>query len=224
MHPRDACNIATVATNTRPSLTRWSGLSLLAGGILLAIHYATHPPGENGAEFVLSPLWIPSHIIQMPAMLLILFGLIGWYARQMHRSGSLALVAFVFAVVACVFGVVTPTWAVIVQWELTTVAPSLAALDGPLLASPFARSVLAITAISLAIGFILVAVVTIRDRTLPRPAGWLIIAGLVIAPAFVVSQAVAQIGGVITSLGLTWLGHALWSRPRPTVDPVIAPA
>lgn len=60
---------------------------------------------------------MPSHVIQMPAMILILFGLTGWYARQMRRGGSLALVGFVLAAIACVFGVVTPTWAVIVQWD-----------------------------------------------------------------------------------------------------------
>lgn len=160
----------------------------------------------------------------MPAMLLILFGLIGWYAREMHRGGALGLVGFISAVVACAFGVVTPTWAVIVQWELTTIAPSLAAVDGSLLGSPFARSVLAITAISLVVGLICVAVVTIRDRTLPRAAGWLIIAGLVIASAGVVSQAVALIGGVVASVGLAWLGHGLWSHPDATADLGVAPA
>lgn len=213
-----------MTTEAQVKLIRWRGLSLLAGGVLLAMHYATHPPGENGAEYVLSPLWVPSHVIQIPAMVLILFGLIGWYARQLRRGGSLALVGFIIAVVACVFGVVTPSWAVIVQWELTTISPGFAALEGPLLGSPFARSLIAITGVSLAAGFVIVAIVTIRDRSLPRLAGWLIIAGLVIALTIVVSQAIALIGGVVTSLGLAWLGYGLWSHPRPAGDAATAAA
>ena len=43
-------------------LIRWSGLALILGGIALAGHALTHPPGET-APYVFYPLWVPSHVL-----------------------------------------------------------------------------------------------------------------------------------------------------------------
>src|SRR6266487_4025863 len=80
-----------------PKLIRWSGLSMMLGGVSLAVHYITHPPGET-AKYAFEPLWGFSHWLGAFAWLLILFGLFGLYARQSQLAGRLGFIGFVMAV------------------------------------------------------------------------------------------------------------------------------
>ncbi len=62
------------------NLIRWSGLvSLLAGG-LYAVAALLHPVGENLTS-VNSSNWVPSHLIYWVSAILMLFSLMGLYAR-----------------------------------------------------------------------------------------------------------------------------------------------
>ncbi len=62
-------------------LMRLSGLSLIVGGIMLFIQFATHPMGD-GAQFVAMPIWVPSHAIGFVAFLFLLLGAIGLYLSR----------------------------------------------------------------------------------------------------------------------------------------------
>src|SRR5512138_3210082 len=79
-------------------LIRWSGLSLLLGGVAFAVHLLTHPPGET-AQYAFYPLWVPSHLIGGIASILILLGLVGLYVRQSEKVGLLGLIGFILAFV-----------------------------------------------------------------------------------------------------------------------------
>ena len=74
-------------------IVRWSGLSLMLGGVAFAVHLLTHPPGET-AQYAFYPLWVPSHLIGGIASILILLGLAGFYARQSEKVGFLGLIGF----------------------------------------------------------------------------------------------------------------------------------
>jgi hypothetical protein len=209
-------------------LLRWSGLSLVLGGITLAVHYITHPSGETW-QYALYPLWKPSHWLGGIAYLLIPLGLIGLYARQSEKVGWLGLIGFILTFV----GFAISAGANILL--SVAVLPFLAArgldwLDAPngeLFTSSGFQLTVGLIALGLP-GLLLLAVATLRARVLPRWGTWLVILtiplGIVAAvlvlfvgmsPSFT-HIASTLIGGVL-SLGLVAWGWALWSETGETV-------
>jgi len=98
---------------------------------------------------------------------------------------------------------------------------SLVDPHGPLMASSATQLALGLPAVSLVIGVLILAIVTLRARVLPQRGGWLIIFTLPLA--VVGSVVVIIIGtsfqgviqsvvGVLLGLGLVAWGWALWSE------------
>src|SRR6266702_1348173 len=98
VRPEGRRPIAFVRDRPAVDAIRWSGASLMLGGILLAVHSFTHPGGET-ARYTFDPLWVPSHVIGAVAYLLIPLGLIGLCARQSEKMGLLGLLGFVLTFV-----------------------------------------------------------------------------------------------------------------------------
>jgi hypothetical protein len=80
------------------TLIRWV---LIVGAVVLVIHQISHPLGETAA-FTREATWVPSHVLGYLAFLLLMFGLIGLYARQAEAAGPLGLVAFALTMVGLV--------------------------------------------------------------------------------------------------------------------------
>src|SRR5437879_11998011 len=80
------------------NFAHWSGPTLMLGGLLLAIHYLTHPLGET-PPFILASVWVPVHFIGAVAWVLVLLGSAGFdsqYSGKLGRLGSLGcLLAFI---------------------------------------------------------------------------------------------------------------------------------
>ena len=201
---------------------RWSGASLMLGGLLVAVHYFTHPAGET-ANYAFEPLWVSSHVIGAAAFLLIALGLTGFYARQARQMGWLGLVAVVltFAGAALTAGALIFTSAVLV--------PFLAArgLDwgdppsGALYALPAFQIAVGVSAGALLIGMLLMAVATLRAHVLPAVGAWLLISTIpltVAAAGLVFLIGTSQQGllqalvGSVLGLGVGTWGWALWSE------------
>jgi len=72
--------------------TRWSGLALLVGGILLAITVILTPNVFATPNALATTSWAILHVIMGIGLLLILFGLVGWYGRQADTIGGVGLV------------------------------------------------------------------------------------------------------------------------------------
>jgi len=202
-------------------LIRWSGLSLMLGGIGLAVESVMHPPGET-AEYVLEPVWGFAHWLGAIAWLLILFGLCGLYARQAQRVGRLGLVGFVMAAAGSALTAGTfMVGGAVLQPIMAQGAPDLLAADGPFFTD---GSVKVAGGLILAgfIGFVLLAIATLRARSLPPIGSWILIllvpAGVVAGP-LVLIVAPGQEGIVLLLLGIAiavgciaW-GSALWRNP-----------
>src|SRR2546428_9263851 len=82
------------------SLARWSGPTLMLGGLLLSIHYFTHPLGET-PQFIRSAIWAPAHFIGAVAWVLILLGSAGvssqYYGQARRFVSGGVLLAFLGA-------------------------------------------------------------------------------------------------------------------------------
>src|SRR5439155_10188865 len=78
------------------NLARWSGPTLMLGGLLLAIHYLTHPLGET-PQFIRSAIWASAHFIGAVAWVLILLGSAGFYSQYSGKLVRLGLAGFLLA-------------------------------------------------------------------------------------------------------------------------------
>src|SRR3954468_3331487 len=78
-------------------LIRWSGLSTIVGGVLIAAFPLFHP--NHDAAGYTSAIWVPAHLMPHVGAVLALFGLVGLFDRQFERAGWLGLAGFVRAVI-----------------------------------------------------------------------------------------------------------------------------
>src|SRR5216683_5783576 len=119
------------------NLAHWSGPTLMLGGLLLAIHYLTHPLGET-PQFILGGIWAPVHFVGAVAWVLILLGSVGFYSQYSSKLGRLGSAGFLLAFVG---GANRPGEVLVVGTVIgpliAVVAPSLldvgGSLYGPLL-------------------------------------------------------------------------------------------
>ena len=193
------------------NLIRWSGLISVLAGVLYALGALLHPVGEDLAAYA-SPKWVPAHQVYWVSAMLMLFGLVGLYARQVEKIGWLGLVGFVLAFIGTVL--------VDSIFVMASTVIHLVAVQAPALfdqvAAPPTFGVLMII-----LGYILFGIATMRAGVLPRWSGLLLIIG---SAMFMISEAVplnaslshliVTIGDVIFGAGFVWMGFALWSERR----------
>lgn len=199
-------------------------MTLILGGITLAVHYLTHPPGET-APYALDPLWVPSHWLGGIAYLLLPLGLIGLYARQSEKAGLLGLIGFILAFVGSALSAGLSIYfsVVVIPFLAVRGLDWLDAPNGAIYTSSAFRLAVGPAAACLLLGLLLFAVATLRAHVLPRLGAWLVILTVplgvlaVVFVAFIGStpflQRIGQllIGGVLSFGMLIW-GWALWSQ------------
>lgn len=203
-------------------LIRWTGLSLMLGGIAFAVHLITHPPGET-AEYAFYPLWVPSHLIGGIASLLIMLGLVGLYARQSEMIGLPGLISFILTFVgfALSAGALIFISVIFIPFLAARGMDSFVDPEGPLFTSSAMQLTVGVSALCLLLGLLLFAITTLRARVIPRWGAWLII--LTVPLAIVGGALIFFIGtslqgilqtllGVLLGLGLAAWGWALWSE------------
>jgi len=194
------------------NLVRWGGLSLLGAGISNALFWLMVIPIGTfvGAAASLHSLWMPSQLLHTLAAMLALFGLVGLYARQGDKNGTLGLIGFVLALFGTGLYLVDAVLALIVFPIAASNAPALIAADGALNTSP----IYIIFAVIFMVGYIFFGIALLREGTLSRMAISLLIVGSILAnlPPGLLPMIVLIIGGVLWSVGAGWLGHTLWSK------------
>ncbi len=196
------------------NLARWSGPTLMLGGLLLAIHYLTHPLGET-PQFIQSDIWAPAHFVGAVAWVLILLGSAGFYSQYSGKLGRLGSAGFLLAFIG---GVNRPGELLVVGTVIGPLiaeqAPSLLDSGGSLY-GPLLLTVGLITLIY-GLGFFLLAIATLRSAILPRApivprlSLWMVILAVPLALGFFVFFVIGSIAGLIFSLGLTGWGYGLW--------------
>jgi hypothetical protein len=168
-------------------LLRWSGLALIAGGLLMAVATVLHPSRETPATILEAEVrLVAAHVLFTLSYLLVLLGLPGLYGAHSVRMGRLGLVGFVLAF--------TGTMLIAVSGNFGFLAPVLAA-QSPATIDAINRYLpeVALNAVAFGgfvVGFILFGVAMAKTASFPRPAGLLVAVG---APAQVLGFATAQV-------------------------------
>jgi hypothetical protein len=202
-------------------LIRWSGLCLMLGGIGLAVESVAHPPGET-AEYVLEPVWGFAHWLGAVAWLLILFGLFGLYSQQAERVGRLGFVGFVMAAAGSALTAGTfMIGGAVLQPIMAQGAPDLLDADGPFFTDASVKVAAGLILVGF-IGFVLLAIATLRARSLPPIGSWilalLVPAGVVAGPLVLIvapgrEGIVLLLLGIAIAVGCMAWGYALWREP-----------
>jgi hypothetical protein len=211
-------------------LIRWSGLSLMLGGIIGAVGLLIHPPADT-AVYALYPLWVPAHLLAGIASLLIALGLVGLYARQLEKVGLAGLIGFVLTFVGITLGGGVAIFIDVVVFPFSAARGLdwLNTPNGALRTSSAFQLTAGLGALSLLLGLLLFAIATLRARLLPRWGAWLVIlsiplgivAGVIISFVGALSpenlQTLFDIVVGVLSLGWVAWGWALWSEKTETV-------
>ena len=166
---------------------------------------------------------MPSHLLGGIASLLIALGLVGLYLRQSENVGVLGLIGFVLSFVGTTLsaGALIFLSVGLIPFLASRGMDSLVDPKGPLLSSSSMKLAVGLPALSLVLGLLILAIVTLRARMLPQRGAWLII--FTIPLAIVGTALVLFIGtswqgliqsalGVLLGLGLVAWGWALWSE------------
>jgi hypothetical protein len=200
------------------ALLRWSGLALVAGGLLMAVATALHPSRETTATILQAETrLVAAHILFTLSYLLVLLGLPGFYGAYSVRMGRLGLAGFLLAFMG--------TTLVAVSGNFGFIAPVLAA-ESPATIDAINRYLpeVALNAVAFGgfvVGFILFGMAMAKTATLPRSSGLLVAVGAPIQVfAFALAQTVlpalwslAILGSVALGAGLAWPGYQLWQKP-----------
>jgi hypothetical protein len=207
-------------------LYRWSGGTLLVGGLLSlvsSILSAFLYPGNNTTpEQILSTPWLLGEVILFIGILLISMGFPGCYLRQAGRAGGLGFAGFVLLWLGLLLGGVSFS---VVR---LTIFPYLAQSAPKLLAEgsmPVAAFLLLIIGpvLLLTVGGILLGIATMRARVFPRWAGiLLLLSGIIsiitfVLPPSTVGDIIEPVGDGALFLALAWFGYALVAQEKEPV-------
>lgn len=165
-----------------------------------------------GAAVVQGSSWIPAQSLHVIAALLALFGFMGVYAAERHRTGSSGLVAFVLATMGNVAFLVDGVVALVIFPSLARSAPTTLDASGAMNQGATLALFIVIAAINL-IGQVAFGVVTWRAGVFARSAAALLVIGGILfnLPPGPVPLVVLAVGGVLWGVGVLWLGWSLWT-------------
>ena len=206
--------------NTR-SLIRWTGVAIMAAGIIFAGIQPIHPADELAS--VTTTAWAIIQPLKTTMCLLFLIGITGLYARQVEETGWLGLVGYLLLSLSWVLQTAFVFTEAFILPILATAAPEfVVSLLGIVNGHPGTMYIGALPAIynflvgvPYMLGGVLFGIAMLRANILPRwPAGLLAVASAVTPAAALLPHAIQRYAAVPTGLALAWLGYAIWSERR----------
>lgn len=166
------------------SLFRLSGIALVLAAALFAVAevisfyiFADYGEAYDLREIALTDSFLLQSLLTLFAGALLLGGMVGLYLRQAEAAGKSGFVGFVLAFFVTVFVVGDFYANTFVTPLVARGAPAF--LDNPL--SGFLQVWLPFDFVLLALGWLLLAVATLRARVYPRGPSWVLLVGVSLA-------------------------------------------
>ena len=211
--------VVTEAVGPWAGLLRWSGLAVVAAGVLMVVATVLHPTHETPSSIVASEgRLVAAHVTYTLSWLLVLLGLPGLYAAQRAQMGRLGVAGFLAACAG--------TYLIAVTGNFWFLAPVLAKKSPAVLDAlnqyPPVVVINGLAAVAFMIGYLMFGIAMTRTApSWPRLSGILVAVG---APAHLLGFGLAQlvspawwpiaiVGSVSLGAGLAWPGHRLWRTP-----------
>lgn len=181
-----------------------SGILLITWWILLGISQVFSNSGDSLSQLVQSSTWIPINIIGLIAALFLVIGLMRILFEEESSLGLLG-------VIISIFGVVLFT---AVQFEETFVWPLLARysdnlleINGPMFTNLSWLSIYIIMGVLFALGFIIIAIHSLRRNIFPKtPSILMIIGAPIFGSGIYLPIMIRTIGLIFLSISFIWIG------------------
>jgi len=180
---------------------------MLAGVLLLvaALLDLVVGPSEPVSLRVTTGVYTFQSAVNLLAVVLLLIGLVGLYARQSEAAGLLGLVGFLIAFLGTAL-------ATGFRWATLFIAPSLAVVaPGFLNEGPPPGFFLML--ITFAVGWLLFGVATLRARVYPRAPAITLIIGAVL------SLLPLPLVDIVLAAAVAWIGYVLFMERGAAVEP-----
>src|SRR5919108_174396 len=201
-------------------IIRWSGLALAIGGVLASLFWILHP--EESVLLTDPAGYQTEHILDFVGLLLLIPGLIGLYARLVHRTGWLGFTGFLLTLAALLVLMGISVVDMLIWPAIAQIQPDLIlTAEGEFNQSsgPFAATIALIVPFAMigALGFILLGIAVWRSNPLPKWAGLLLAIGgplYTIGPGFV-PHGVLLLNLLVYvpfALATLWLGISILNR------------
>lgn len=200
--------------------SRWQGLALIIGGILMGIGLLIHPNEAADPNAVITGRWSLAHGLLFLGAIPALLGLVSVYERLKGLLGFIAYLLTFSSIASFVFAFALETFVVPVM-AADPNAGMLLDPSGPLLGGPLGVFLLVI-GLAFTSGAILLGMAILRSSDLPKWSG---ILWIVAAPASLVPPLpylVLLISGLALGLAFAVTGFAIWSQQMPMTRPATA--
>jgi len=197
------------------TLIRLSGLACILGGLCLAGFVLVHPWDQLlGAEIARTARWQVAHTSHFVGAVFALLGLVGIFARQRERLGSLGLVGFVLSLVGNAMFLGTGMITAFVWPMLAVHAPGTVEPGGAIFGWPHSVLAFGLTAVLVSIGYVLFGIAMFRVGLFPRWSILMLVTGAVLGmlpphPIGALPWGGLVLGGVLYGGALVWLGFIL---------------
>jgi uncharacterized membrane protein len=204
-------------------IVRWSGFALALGGVVAALFWILHP--EESVLLTDPDGYQTEHILDVLALMLLIPGLMGLYARLVNRTGWLGFAGFLVTLLPLLIMMGISVVDVLIWPSIARVQPDLIlTAEGEFIQSsgPFAATISLIVPFAMigALGFILLGIAIWRSQVLP---GW---AGLFLAiggPLYLIGPGFVPHGMLLVNLlvyapfalATVWLGISLFNKSAP---------
>lgn len=197
-------------------LIQWGAVCLIAGGVLTALLNAiltlALPHGVPFAVTAASQVFLWRQSASALAAILLLFGCLGLYLLQADRAGRFGAISFILAVSGTALLLGNEIFDV---RDFAQRAPETLNLLNSAKAMTLSTvgSLIALGVFML--GWIGLAVSTLRSKAASRAAAWLVIAGFFATPLLtpLLHRVWAGVvGNLILGSGLVWLGFGILAR------------
>lgn len=184
-----------------------SGILFIVWWILLGISQVLSNSGDSLSQLVQSTTWIPINIIGLVALLFLVIGLM---RILFEDESSLGLLGFL-GVILSILGVVLFTsmqFDEIFVWPLLArYTDNLLEINGPMFTNPSWLSAYIIMGILFTLGFIFIAVESLRRNIFPRiPSILMIIGAPIFGGGLYVPLMIRTIGLILLSISFIWIG------------------
>lgn len=185
---------------TLNTLRELGGLSLMIGGLLLAVYVAlfnTILPVEtmehDFTRMVLTPYWIPVCAVALVAVILLVFGCTAAYSKLYASSGVLGLSGYVVLTTAYIFQAGQLVLEVFFYPAIASTENGLEIFRQDILINhPMAQVFTLLFMVILGVGVLLFGIAVLRSNVYSNVSGVLFIAGAVLyaaSPMFLVNLA-----------------------------------
>ncbi len=212
------------------TLQRLCGVALALGAVLIAVYsiaFSVAFPIDRRLHdlgpIVSDPAWTTLGLTAFVAVLLMMIGFGGAYARLAPTGGALGLVGFLAIELAYFFQAAKVTWEVCIYPMLARDAGAAHLLvDRAMWKDPGMAAFRWVATLSILGGVVLFSLALVRSRAFPRAAGYLIFVGAVlygVGPMVLIP--LAHLGIVVLALGCLVVARALL-RPAAAAAPAAA--